>query len=84
MANINTINFDKQLNFTGAAYLDKKMMPLETYADIKKLELTECFPGMQITKLSDENYNGETTHYVLLDDMITWKLADLLIINEDI
>ena len=60
----NTLEFDKQIKFTGKAYLDPKLMPVQTKADLLEITMaTDAFEGMELVVLSDEDYDGAMTKY---------------------
>lgn len=50
-----TLNYNYQLNYTGSGYLDAKMQPVATKADLNKIPLSQRFIGLTATVLDDGN-----------------------------
>lgn len=48
-----TLNYNYQLNYTGSGYLDSKMQPVATVADLNKIPLSQRFIGLTVTVLDD-------------------------------
>jgi hypothetical protein len=79
----NTIEYDKQILFTGKAYLDPKTMPVQTKAELEQITMaTEAFVGMERVVLSDEDYNGVTTKYRF--DGEKWVIISPVITGNDV
>lgn len=49
------INYTDQFKYTGKGYLDAKMMPVNTFDDLKKISLTQRFEGLTVTVLNNGN-----------------------------
>ena len=60
----NTLSFDKQIQYNGNGYLDKNIMPVGTYAELNNIPFANCFKGLEVVVLQDENYDNETTRYI--------------------
>ena len=79
----NTIEFDKQIQFTGKAYLDPKAMPVETKSDLLQITMaTDAFVGMERIVLSDEDYGGNMTKYRF--DGEKWVIISPIITGDDV
>ena len=79
----NTLDFDKQIKFTGKAYLDPKLMPVETKAELLKITMaTDAFEGMEIVVLSDEEHDGAMTKYRF--DGEKWNIVSPIITGDDV
>jgi len=60
------INYSNQINYTGNAYLDSSMDPVENYASLMTIPMNKRFVGLEIVVLSDEvNSNGKQAKYWL-------------------
>lgn len=70
----NSILYDKQLQFEGNAYLDPKHMPVKTYAELMSLSQSQIFEGMEVTVISDETLNGDSTKYTRKNNK--WQLIN--------
>ena len=49
------INYTDQIKYAGRGYLDAKMMPVNTFEDLKKISMTQRFEGLTVTVLNDGN-----------------------------
>lgn len=49
------INYTDQIKYAGRGYLDAKMMPVNTFEDLKKISMTQRFEGLTITVLNNGN-----------------------------
>ena len=79
----NTLEFDKQIKFTGKAYLDPKLMPVETKAELLEITMaTDAFEGMEIVVLSDEEHDGAMTKYRF--DGEKWNIVSQTITGDDV
>lgn len=79
----NTLEFDKQIKFTGKAYLDPKLMPVQTKADLLEITMaTDAFEGMELVVLSDEDYDGAMTKYRFNGEK--WVIVSPIITGDDV
>ena len=79
----NTLEYDKQIEFTGKAYLDPKTMPVETKAELEQITMaTNAFVGMEKVVLSDEDYDGAMTKYRF--DGEKWVIISPIITGDDV
>ena len=79
----NTLDYDKQIRFTGKAYLDPKATPVETKSELDQITMaTEAFVGMERVVLSDENYDGAMTKYRF--DGEKWVIISPIITGDDV
>lgn len=79
----NTLEYDKQIEFTGKAYLDLKTMPVETKAELEQITMaTSAFVSMERVVLSDEDYNGAMTKYRF--DGEKWVIISPIITGDDV
>jgi len=79
----NTLDYDKQIRFTGKAYLDPKATPVETKAELEQITMaTDAFVGMERVVLSDENYDGAMTKYCF--DGEKWVIISPIITGDDV
>jgi hypothetical protein len=49
------INYTDQLKYAGKGYLDAKMMPVNTFDDLKSIPPTQRFEGLTVVVLNDGN-----------------------------
>ena len=42
------INYTDQIKYAGKGYLDAKMMPVNTYDDLKKIQMSQRFEGLTV------------------------------------
>lgn len=84
MANCNnTLEFDKQIQFTGKSYIDPKVQPVDTKSDLDDITMVStAFEGMERVVLHDENYDGATTKYRY--DGEKWNIISPLITGDDV
>ena len=79
----NTLDYDKQIQFTGKSYLDKKATPVETKAELEQITMaTDAFVGMERVVLSDEDYDGAMTKYRF--DGEKWVIVSPIITGDDV
>lgn len=79
----NTLDYDKQIQFTGKSYLDKKATPVETKAELEQITMaTDAFVGMERVVLSDEDYDGAMTKYRF--DGEKWVIISPIITGNDV
>lgn len=79
----NTLDYDKQIQFTGKSYLDKKATPVETKAELEQITMaTDAFVGMERVVLSDEDYDGAMTKYRF--DGEKWVIISPIITGDDV
>ena len=79
----NTLDYDKQIQFTGKAYLDAKATPVETKAELEQITMaTDAFVGMERVVLSDEDYDGAMTKYRF--DGEKWVIVSPIITGDDV
>lgn len=64
------LNYTDQLNFTGAGYIDAKMQPVETVADLNKIPRSQRFVGLTVTVLDDGS--GKPFDYWLETSVTKW------------
>lgn len=76
------INYTDQLKYAGSGYLDAKMNPVATVADLKTISRNQRFVGLTVTVLNDGNpqdywlVNGTgNDNWVLKNDFSALKLA---------
>ena len=65
------INYTDQLKYTGKGYIDAKMMPVQTFDDLKKFPMTQRFEGLSLVVLN----NGDPQEYWLVGGISNscWK-----------
>lgn len=81
------INYTDQIKYTGKGYLDAKMMPVNTYDDLKKIQMSQRFEGLTVVVLN----NGNPQDYWLIGGISNscWQpktatsFEDLRIVLED-
>lgn len=81
------INYTDQIKYTGKGYLDAKMMPVNTYDDLKKIQMSQRFEGLTVVVLN----NGNPQDYWLIGGITNscWQpktatsFEDLRIVLED-
>lgn len=49
------INYTDQIKYAGKGYLDAKMMPVDTFDDLKKIPPTQRFEGLTVVVLNEGN-----------------------------
>lgn len=82
MANYNALKYDKQLRFTGNAYLDANIQPRQTKAELLKIPYTTRFDGMEVVVLKDETMNNQTVRYMCMNGV--WKPKNITIQGDDL
>lgn len=78
--NNNVLNYDKQIKYKGQAYLDKNIMPVESYAKLPKTTLV--FDGAEIVVLKDEKHQNKETRYIKQGR--NWVLKNTVINGDDV
>ena len=64
-----------QFYYTNKGYLDAKMQPVETLADLQKITRSQRFIGLTITVLND-GYGLGPRDYWLKESTTKWVLKD--------
>ena len=57
---IRILNWDKQIEYSGEAYIDPRQMPVDKIEDLNDVK---AFDGMSVTVINDET-NNEPTRYI--------------------
>lgn len=59
------ITYDKQIDYEGNAYLDPKMVPVQTHEDMFNIPFSNRFEGLKCTVKEDSENNNKQTEYWL-------------------
>lgn len=86
MANYNnTLQYDKQIKFTGKGYNDPKAMPVPNKATLDNITIAnDAFEGMERVVLSDETQEGKTTKYRFSNNTWIIESQDIEITGDDV
>lgn len=64
-------NYSNQFKYTGAGYIDAKIQPVATVADLNNIPRNQRFLGLTVTVLSDPD--GSQRDYWLRKSLTEWE-----------
>ena len=73
-------NYSNQFKYTGAGYIDAKIQPVATVADLNSIPRNQRFLGLTVTVLNDPD--GNQRDYWLRTSLTAWEPKDGVVVEK--